>query len=287
MRQTERHIRTDPPTAAELAGARRRRRARSSPRPCQRAPRERCAHAIAVAGHRDLAGRDRPAARSLRPGQGARLRAHAQPSATGMLDLLAALPLERRREVTGLHPDRAPTIVAGVVILIEVLRAVRPRRDRGLRARHPARGGARAGAGDRGRWCPLATLGGVSEQRVRGWRARAQRDVGALGADRLRRSRPAHQQAEDLAPEAVAEDRLESGGGDERDQDHVGGGVLAGDQCQDERGASTSRRPCPGRSASAVRARFSAPEPRRDHVLRDVQPRGLSVGPVRTRAQNP
>jgi exopolyphosphatase/guanosine-5'-triphosphate,3'-diphosphate pyrophosphatase len=36
---------------------------------------------------------------------------------------LAALPLEERREVTGLHPDRAPTIVAGAAILLESLRA--------------------------------------------------------------------------------------------------------------------------------------------------------------------
>jgi exopolyphosphatase/guanosine-5'-triphosphate,3'-diphosphate pyrophosphatase len=40
-----------------------------------------------------------------------------------MLTRLAALPLEQRRRVKGLHPDRAPTIVAGVVILIETLRA--------------------------------------------------------------------------------------------------------------------------------------------------------------------
>ena len=36
---------------------------------------------------------------------------------------LASMPLKRRRDVTGLHPDRAPTIVAGVVILIQVMRA--------------------------------------------------------------------------------------------------------------------------------------------------------------------
>ena len=36
---------------------------------------------------------------------------------------LAALPEDRRREVKGLHPDRAPTIVAGVTILIEAMRA--------------------------------------------------------------------------------------------------------------------------------------------------------------------
>jgi exopolyphosphatase/guanosine-5'-triphosphate,3'-diphosphate pyrophosphatase len=36
---------------------------------------------------------------------------------------LAAIPEAERREVRGLHPDRAPTIVAGVVILIEAMRA--------------------------------------------------------------------------------------------------------------------------------------------------------------------
>ena len=39
------------------------------------------------------------------------------------LSRLAAAPLAERREVTGLHPDRAPTIVAGVVILIQAMRA--------------------------------------------------------------------------------------------------------------------------------------------------------------------
>ncbi len=34
---------------------------------------------------------------------------------------LAALDLAARREVPGLHPDRAPTIVAGVLIFREVL----------------------------------------------------------------------------------------------------------------------------------------------------------------------
>ncbi len=36
---------------------------------------------------------------------------------------LAAMPLRERRNVVGLHPDRAPTIVAGVVILEEAMRA--------------------------------------------------------------------------------------------------------------------------------------------------------------------
>jgi exopolyphosphatase / guanosine-5'-triphosphate,3'-diphosphate pyrophosphatase len=38
-------------------------------------------------------------------------------------DTLAALPLEERRQVPGLHPDRAPTIVAGTILLGEVLEA--------------------------------------------------------------------------------------------------------------------------------------------------------------------
>jgi exopolyphosphatase/guanosine-5'-triphosphate,3'-diphosphate pyrophosphatase len=44
-------------------------------------------------------------------------------SAERIQAMLAALPLEQRRDVTGLHPDRAPTIVAGVTILVESIRA--------------------------------------------------------------------------------------------------------------------------------------------------------------------
>jgi exopolyphosphatase/guanosine-5'-triphosphate,3'-diphosphate pyrophosphatase len=40
-----------------------------------------------------------------------------------LLARLAAMPLAERRGVVGLHPDRAPTIVAGVAILIEAMRA--------------------------------------------------------------------------------------------------------------------------------------------------------------------
>ena len=38
--------------------------------------------------------------------------------------MLAALPVTERRDVEGLHPDRAPTIVAGAVILAESLRTL-------------------------------------------------------------------------------------------------------------------------------------------------------------------
>jgi exopolyphosphatase / guanosine-5'-triphosphate,3'-diphosphate pyrophosphatase len=37
---------------------------------------------------------------------------------------LAGMPLEERRRVDGLHPDRAPTIVAGAVILTESIRTL-------------------------------------------------------------------------------------------------------------------------------------------------------------------
>jgi len=40
-----------------------------------------------------------------------------------IMAMLAATPLEERREVPGLHPDRAPTIVAGAIILVEAIRA--------------------------------------------------------------------------------------------------------------------------------------------------------------------
>ena len=44
------------------------------------------------------------------------------PPASGSSRELAALPLAERRLVTGLHPDRAPTIVAGGTILVEAMR---------------------------------------------------------------------------------------------------------------------------------------------------------------------
>jgi exopolyphosphatase/guanosine-5'-triphosphate,3'-diphosphate pyrophosphatase len=40
-----------------------------------------------------------------------------------MYSMLSGKTLEQRLQVTGLHPGRAPTIVAGVVILIQVMRA--------------------------------------------------------------------------------------------------------------------------------------------------------------------
>ena len=61
----------------------------------------------------------------LEPYDPARVHGHvlALPSIQRMLSRLASVPLAERVEIPGLHPDRAPTIVAGVVILIETMRA--------------------------------------------------------------------------------------------------------------------------------------------------------------------
>ena len=40
-----------------------------------------------------------------------------------LMSRLSSMPLEERKQITGLHPDRARAIVAGVVILTEVMRA--------------------------------------------------------------------------------------------------------------------------------------------------------------------
>jgi exopolyphosphatase / guanosine-5'-triphosphate,3'-diphosphate pyrophosphatase len=45
------------------------------------------------------------------------------PSIQRRLSQLASAPLSKRAEITGLHPDRAPNIVTGVVILVETMRA--------------------------------------------------------------------------------------------------------------------------------------------------------------------
>jgi exopolyphosphatase/guanosine-5'-triphosphate,3'-diphosphate pyrophosphatase len=61
----------------------------------------------------------------LEPYDPARVHGHVLtlPSIQHMLSRLASAPLAKRIEIAGMHPDRAPTIVAGVVILIEAMRA--------------------------------------------------------------------------------------------------------------------------------------------------------------------
>jgi len=121
VRHTERHLHADPPAALEMdALARDARAAFADAVPG--AVRERVRGAVAVAGTAtscaaiDLA---------LEPYDAARVEGHAI-SAGRLAEIrgrLAALPLAERREVPGLHPDRAPTIVAGTILLGEVLNA--------------------------------------------------------------------------------------------------------------------------------------------------------------------
>jgi exopolyphosphatase/guanosine-5'-triphosphate,3'-diphosphate pyrophosphatase len=121
VRQTERHLSGDPPApddVADLAEEVRQIIAADVPEAVRRG----VERGIAVAGTAtSLAAIDQRL--DHREGQsvdGYRLELAA---CERMLALLAELPLQRRREVPGLDPDRAPTIVAGAVILVEAVRA--------------------------------------------------------------------------------------------------------------------------------------------------------------------
>ncbi len=118
VRHSERHLHSDPPTTAQLdALAAEVEREIADAVPARE--RTRVSAAIAVAGTAtQSAGIDLGA--EGRDVEGHRLSAE---RLRAMLDELAAIPLERRREVPGLDPDRAPTIVAGVLVLTNVLAA--------------------------------------------------------------------------------------------------------------------------------------------------------------------
>jgi exopolyphosphatase/guanosine-5'-triphosphate,3'-diphosphate pyrophosphatase len=119
VRQTERHLHSDPPADAELdalAGDVRATLERAIPA----AERRETSRAIAVAG---TATSLAAIAQELDPYDPERVQGYVlgRPEIEAILDRLRALSLERRREVTGLHPDRAWTIVAGTVILIATI----------------------------------------------------------------------------------------------------------------------------------------------------------------------
>lgn len=120
VRQSERHIRHDPPQPHELQSlAAEIRQILEQAVPPE--VRSRAQAAIGVAGTAtSLAAIDQ----ELEPYEPARVHGYVAELGTAELQLarLAQLPLAQRREVRGLHPDRAPVIVAGLVILIEVLR---------------------------------------------------------------------------------------------------------------------------------------------------------------------
>ncbi len=121
VRHSERHIATDPPTVTELIALGADVAALISHEVPQ-AVRRGARHAIAVGGTAtSCAAIDQ----ALDPYDASRVHGHRLELTTLRLLLarLAALDLPQRRRVRGLQPDRAPTIVAGVVILIRVLEA--------------------------------------------------------------------------------------------------------------------------------------------------------------------
>lgn len=121
VRFTERHLQSDPPAHEEMASlAEDARTVVAADVPAEL--RERVGFGIAVAGtattlaaiDQELDPYDPEKVDGYRFNRGACERIVAQ---------LAALTVNERRQTTGLHPDRAPTIVAGTVILLESMRA--------------------------------------------------------------------------------------------------------------------------------------------------------------------
>jgi exopolyphosphatase/guanosine-5'-triphosphate,3'-diphosphate pyrophosphatase len=119
VRHTERHLVSDPPNPVELeelaADLRGLIDAATVQAPAAEA-------GIAVAGTpTSLAAIEL----ELEPYDPRRVHGHVLelPSIQRMLSRLAGAPLAKRTEIRGLHADRAPTIVAGVVTLVEVMRA--------------------------------------------------------------------------------------------------------------------------------------------------------------------
>jgi exopolyphosphatase/guanosine-5'-triphosphate,3'-diphosphate pyrophosphatase len=125
IRQSERHLSTDPPDPHELEDL-----ADEIRNLIDRAvvanPHARATRAIAVAGTpTSLAAIDQ----GLEPYDPGRVHGYrlGMPRIQRMLSRLSSLPLAERLRVPGLHPGRAPTIVAGTVILVQVMRAFKLR----------------------------------------------------------------------------------------------------------------------------------------------------------------
>jgi exopolyphosphatase/guanosine-5'-triphosphate,3'-diphosphate pyrophosphatase len=121
VRMSERHIHTDPPAPQELQRLALDTRAifLDGLPPQERAP---VTHGIAVAGTATSAA---AIDQELDPYDPNRVHGYTLLLATVELLLarLADMAEDRRRQVAGLHPDRAPTIVAGMILLIESMRA--------------------------------------------------------------------------------------------------------------------------------------------------------------------
>jgi exopolyphosphatase/guanosine-5'-triphosphate,3'-diphosphate pyrophosphatase len=119
VRQTERHIHEDPPSEPELDELREDVRAIIAEGVAEE-HRRAVKRAIAVAG---TATSLAAIAQELDPYDPEKVHGYhlRREQCEQILQRLAGIPLEERRKVAGLHPDRAPTIIAGVVILIAVL----------------------------------------------------------------------------------------------------------------------------------------------------------------------
>lgn len=120
VRQTERHLHGDPPDAAEMdALVSDVHQILQDNVPAER--RGAVGHGIAVAG---TATSLAAIAQHLDPYDPERVHGYLLSASESdrILGELAAMTLQQRRHVAGLHPDRAPTIVAGVLIFREVLR---------------------------------------------------------------------------------------------------------------------------------------------------------------------
>jgi exopolyphosphatase/guanosine-5'-triphosphate,3'-diphosphate pyrophosphatase len=122
VRMSERHIHNDPPAPAELQElARDTREAFLDAIPA--AERDPVCAGIAVAGTATSAA---SMEMELEPYDAGRVHGHSLLLATVELLLarLAEMTEEERRRVPGLHPDRAPTIVAGMILLSVAMRVM-------------------------------------------------------------------------------------------------------------------------------------------------------------------
>jgi exopolyphosphatase/guanosine-5'-triphosphate,3'-diphosphate pyrophosphatase len=122
VRHTERHLSTDPPTTVELEALAADVRALVEAAIVDKVD-ESPKAAIAVAGTpTSLAAMEM----ELDPYDPKRVHGHvlSLQSIQRLLSQLASAPLSERIQIVGLHPDRAPTIIAGVVILIEAMRII-------------------------------------------------------------------------------------------------------------------------------------------------------------------
>ena len=121
VRQSERHLHDDPPADSQVDELRAEVRAIIE-REVPSSVRRDVTRGIAVAGTAtQLSSIDL----ECDPYDPARVHGHVleDDAVQAMLGRLAAVPLQQRRGIRGLHPDRAPTIVAGAAILVQAMEA--------------------------------------------------------------------------------------------------------------------------------------------------------------------